>query len=387
MAKSTFQHAQIRGISTVVPPHEISLLDELQYFDGNIKKAQRATKMVGIDRRRIAEEGVTAADLCQQAAENLLEGMKIDKASIDAIIFVSQGPDHYLPATACILQHKLSLSQACAAFDVNQGCAGFTYGLWLASSLLESRACSRVLLLVGEGLARLDDKDNRITTPIFGDCGTATLVEYAAKPTPSWFVLGSDGSGAEALMIPAGGARLPLPKKMEEFSPYCERIYDPNGTPWRLVSTYMDGGAVFEFTMTMIPVHIRDLLCYANKTPEDIDKLILHQANKQIILAIAENAGFPLEKASYETFSKYGNQAGASIPSAICDTLTEAVTTSSVQVLLSGYGVGLAWASGIVALDNIWCSGVRDFVMPAGHPTSEQVLQYWQKKISGKTTA
>jgi 3-oxoacyl-[acyl-carrier-protein] synthase III len=383
MAQSFFQHVRISGISAIVPPHEVRLADELQYFGGDIAKARRMTKMAGIDRRRIAEPGVTASDLCHQAAENLILGMKLERESIDAIIFVSQGPDYALPATACLLQHRLNLSKNCAAFDVNQGCAGYTYGLWLASSLIESHACSRVLLLVGESLARLTDEDNRIVTPLFGDCGTATLVEYIAENMPSWFMLGTDGSGAEALIVPAGRARLPLPRTAKEYAPFCERIKDPQGTPWRLVNTYMRGSDIFEFTMSVIPEHIQALLRYAGQTPDDIDRLVLHQANMQIVQAVTANAGFPPEKSSSETFSAYGNQAGASIPSAICHTLADTVRSTKVKMLLSGFGVGLSWASAILRLDNIWCSGICEFEKSADHLSPEAVLAGWQAMVKG----
>jgi len=386
MAQSTFQHLAIKGVSTVVPADEIRLQDELHYFGGDAKKAARVTKIVGIDRRRIAPHGVTAADLCQQAAENLFTGMGIDPASIDALIFISQGPDHFMPATACILQHKLGLSKACAAFDVNQGCTGFVYGLWLAGSLIESRACSRVLLLVGEGVSRLVKADNRIIAPIFGDCGTAALVEYCGQPSPAWFELGTDGSGAEALMIPAGLGRLPLPDTAAEYETLCRVLRDPQGTPWRLIRTCMDGGAVFDFTLSVVPEHLRSLLGYAGKQPDDIDWLVLHQANKQIIQAIAEKSGFDPAKAPWSTFSEYGNQAGASIPSTLCHMLAGELTAGPKTLLLSGYGVGLSWASVVLTMNAPWISGVRDYVMPPNHQTPEQFYAHWVEKITGRET-
>lgn len=384
MAQSTFRHMRVTGISTVVPADEIRLQDELQYFGGDAKKAARVTKIVGIDKRRIAPRGVTAADLCQQAAENLLTGMGMNRAGIDALVFVSQMADHFLPTSACMLQHKLRLSKTCAAFDVNQGCSAYVYGLWLAASLIESRACSRVLLLVGESFARLTDVDNRIIAPVFGDCGTATLLEYNEQPSPAWFELGTDGSGAEALMIPAGGCRLPLPDTAAEYEALCEILRDPQGTPWRLNRTYMDGGAVFDFTFNVVPEHLRSLLAYAGKQPDDIDRLVLHQANKQIMQAIAEKSGFALEKTPMDTFSTYGNQAGASIPSAICHMLADELAAGPKTLLLTGYGVGLSWASAVLALDSPWCSGIRDYVMPPDHETPEQFYARWKKKITGQ---
>ena len=381
MAFSTFSHARISGISVVVPKREIRLEDELQYFGGSLKKVERAKNMIGLACRRVADEGVTAADLCQQAAENLCNGMGIERSSIDALIFISQGPDHAIPATACILQHKLDLSRSCAAFDVNQGCTAYTYGLWLGSSLLESSACKRILLLVGEAGARHCNPANRIIAPIFGDCGSATLLEYSENTVQSWFALGTDGSGAEALMVPAGHARFPLPADGAEYSAFTKPIVDGSNNPWYLNSTYMDGGAIFNFTLSVVPEHLKSLLEYAKITSDDIDWLILHQANKQIVQAVATKSGFDLRKAPTETVSKYGNQSGASLPSAICDQLHEIVRNQSAKVLLSGYGVGLSWASAIVTLDHAWCSGIRDFETQKNLPTPKELERYWRNKF------
>lgn len=381
MAFSTFVHARISGISVVVPKREIRLEDELEYFGGSLKKVERTKKMIGLACRRVADEGVTAADLCQQAAENLFRGMKMERTSIDALIFISQGPDHAIPATACILQHKLGLPQTCAAFDANQGCTAYTYGLWLGSSLLESGACKRILLLVGEAGARHSDPANRVLTPIFGDCGSATLLEYSACSTPSWFSLGTDGSGAEALMVPAGHARFPLPTDSEAYAAFTRPVHDVNGNPWYLNGTYMDGGVIFNFTMTVVPEHLRELLRYAQKDHEDIAYVILHQANKQIANTVATKAGFPVEKAPTETVTRYGNQSGASLPSVICDQLCDIARNRTSLVLLSGYGVGLSWASVILNLDHIWCSGIKDFETPADLPSARAQETYWRNKF------
>ncbi len=382
MAQSQFIHAKISGISAVLPATEIRLEDELQYFGGDIKKAQRMTKMVGIDRRRRAAPGVTAADLCQQAAERLFAGMGVDKARIDALIFISQQPDHPFPATACIVQHKLGLAKTCAAFDVNQGCSAYTYGLWLASSLLESRAATRVLLLVGETPGKMAPAGNRIVDPIFGDAGTATLLEYSEEPRPSWFALGTDGGGYETIIVPAGGARLPLPQDAAGCAALAAPLTDKNGAPWSLLRTYMDGGAIFDFTLNVVPGHIRELLDYAGFTPEDMDLLVLHQANKQIVRAVAEKAGFPLEKAPWESFGKYGNLAGASIPGALCD-LPQGALDGAKRLLLSGFGVGLSWASAVLTLNGVWRS-LSTYKSAPGHPTPDQVRDCWIRKLTGE---
>ncbi len=381
MGYSNFSHAKISGISVVVPKREIRLEDELQYFDGSLKKVERTKKMIGLSSRRVADAGVTAADLCQQAAENLFAGMALDRNTVDALVFVSQSPDHAIPATACILQDKLHLPNTVAAFDVNQGCTAYTYGLWLASSFIDSGACKKVLVLVGEAGARHYDPDNRVITPIFGDCGSATVLEYSEATIPSYFSIGTDGSGAEALMVPAGHARFPFPSDAEKYKQYVTPVRDGNNNAWYLASTFMDGGEIFNFTMRVVPEHIKSLLAYAGHTQESIDWLVLHQANKQIATNLAFMAGFPKEKAPTETVAKYGNQSGASLPSVVCDQLCESVSEGKCTVLLSGYGVGLSWASTVIEFDHIWCSGIREFNTPEDLPTPEQLEQYWLNKF------
>ncbi len=384
MGYSTFSNTKISGISFIVPKDEISLDDEIEFYDNNPKKLARIKKMIGIDKRRVAPKGVTAADLCQQAAENMFKDMNIDKNSIDCLIFVSQSPDHAIPATACILQDKLGLPKNCVAFDVNQGCTAYTYGLWLASTMIDSRACKRVLVLVGECGARYGNPENRIVTPIFGDSGSATLLEYSETEIKSYFAIGTDGSGAEALMVPVGHARCPYidsQKEIEKISQLLEPIYDENKNPWYFVSTYMNGGEIYEFTLSVVPDHIQELLDYAKHTHNDIEYLVLHQANKQIAQSIARKIDFPLEKVPVETVSKYGNQSGASTAAVICDQLQEQVSDKKAKILLSGFGVGLSWASTILDLENIYCSGIREYFDDESKKTREEYLSYWQEKF------
>ncbi len=390
MALSTFYHAKITGISTIVPPDEISIDDELHYYENSQKKVDRVKNVIGIDKRRFVKPNTTASDLCQQAAENLLKDMKIDKKSIDALIFISQTPDHKMPATACILQDKLGLSTSCACFDVNQGCTAYTYGLWLASSLIESKASKKVLLLVGGIATKAHHPANKVIAPIFGDAGSASLIEYSEEKTISHFSLGTDGSGAEALIVPIGGARcdyvpnVDAPESKEDYQEIAnvfKPIHDTNNNPWYLNSLYMNGVEVFNFTFSTIPPHLLDLLEYAKIKEENIDYLILHQANKQIVQSIIKKVGFSLEKAPTETMSKFGNLEGCSIPATICDQIKDKVENQYTKLLLCGYGVGLSWASAILNLDNIYCSGIRNYIYPEKIQTREEYIEYWTEKF------
>jgi len=385
---SVFNHVKVAGVSVVAPADTVSLADEAEYYGGDKRKLARITDMIGLDKRRLAPEGITPSDLCIQAAERLFAEMDIDKNTIDALVFVTQSPDYPVPATAFVQQNVLDLPKTCAVFDVNLGCSGYVYGLWMAGCMIESRACSRVLLMAGDGAFRLLPPANRIITPLFGDAGSATLLEFAENATPLSFSLYSDGSGYEALIRPGGGARIPELPDSAYSSVYHSVVHDSNGTPWTVGgfgNTYMDGMAVLEFTMTTVPPHILDHMTRLGVTPDDIDWLVLHQGNKQIVQNIAEQTGFPLEKTPWQSLLRYGNQAVASIPGVICDQLKSACGTGNrLNLMLCGFGIGLSWASCIGDFSGLKCCGIHDFMPPAHvHKYLEQIA-YWHKKFRGE---
>ncbi|MDR1857632.1 MAG: ketoacyl-ACP synthase III [Desulfovibrio sp.] len=383
MARAAFTDVRIAGIAAVVPKEEVRLAEEVARLGGDLRRVERLARIAGIDRRRVAPPGVTPADLCRQAARRLMGILDVPGDAIDALLFVGQHPDHILPATACILQDALGLSRDCAALDVNQGCSGYVYGLWLAFSLAACSAARRVLLLVGDGMTGLLDPENRVVAPVFGDCGTATLVERAQGAPAAWFDLGTDGSGAKDLMIAAGGARIPPPSTPEAYAAHCQRVFDPAGVPWRPNRLHMDAGAVFAFTMDTVPARIKALLASAGMTPADVHHLVLHQANRQIMANIAREAGFPESRTPMETFSRYGNQGAASIPCALCDALGEELARGPRTLLLSGYGVGLSWASAILTMEGARCAPVVDFDPETPIVAPEEELARWRARIAG----
>lgn len=390
MALSKFNRVKLSGISVVVPEREISIYDELCYYGGNAKKVDRLRKMVGFHKRRVVEPNVTPADLAQDAAEKLFSSMNLDKSAIDALIFVVQYPDYVAPATALYLHKQLGLSQSCMAFDINLGCSGWVYGAQLAHSMIESGANKRVLLLVADtSSVKIDIKD-RINAPLFGDAGSASLFEYCEETQePTYFNLGSDGSGYDAIITPAGGARLPLKFGGDYPADYNDILTSPivaeNGFTTNLTRKYMDGMKVFNFTMTIVPRQILELMEYAGVSEPDIEALVLHQANKQIVESVCDAVGFPREKASFSTFEKYGNQAGVSVPCAICDTLQDKITSKSgVRTLCSGFGIGLSWGSCIMRLSDVHSTGVKLFTKAGEIPSREKVADFWIKKIQNK---
>lgn len=384
MTQSVFNHVKITGIAAVVPEKEICLADEAQYYGNDLKKIERTRKMVGFWKRRVVENGVTASDLCVQAAKRLLNDMSVNKDEIDALVFVVQNPDYSSPATACVIHNQLDLPQSCPAFDVNQGCSGYVYGLWLASSLIEGGQCRKVLLLAGDTSSINADPRNRVTAPVFGDAGTATLIEFSAKENKSFFELGTNGKGYEAIIVPAGCAKIPLARNLPENKELCDDIQN-GGNTTHLTDIYMDAAAVFNFTMTVVPPHIKSLMAFANTAPANIDCLVLHQANKQIIQMIGAATGFPADKVPCSTVEKFGNQTIASVPCVLCDVLREKLEKQPLKLLLSGFGVGLSWASCVLETKEIYCADIEDFKPDDSFTARESLIKKWIHKLQGES--
>ncbi|MCI7569540.1 ketoacyl-ACP synthase III [Desulfovibrio sp.] len=379
MADTIFSHVRLDAVYTAVPRKELRIEDELPYYGNSLKKVERARRMLGTDKRRIAYPDLIASDLCQIAAERLLAEQNVDRTSLDALIFLSQFPDFDLPATACRLQHELGLSKHCAAFDVNQGCAGFVYGLWLASSLIAAGGCRKVLLLTGDSCAR--DTRNRIMAPIFGDGASAALVCRDENASEMRFSLGTDGTGFRHIIIPGGRAMLPYSRTFEDNRPFFEDVEDALGNPWRLNEVFMNGGEIFNFVMTTVVDHLKNFMQQAHVLPEDVDWLFLHQANKQIIETLAAQVGMPVEKTPSSAFSKYGNLSSSSIPSAMCEHFGGTSVTRQ-KLLLCGYGVGFSWASCLLEADNLKCAPVIS-IAPDDVP-AKWTLEQWSDLLRGR---
>ncbi|MBE6444172.1 MAG: ketoacyl-ACP synthase III [Alphaproteobacteria bacterium] len=347
MAHLTFNHSKIMGICTVVPENRIKLDDEAQYYD-DINKIKRLKMVVGLNERAVSSESTTPADLMEYAASRIIEGMNIDKNSIDALVCVLDNPDYKCPPTSCVLQGKLDLPTTCMSFDINHGCAGYVYGLCMACSLIEN-GCTRVLLLVGDTKTKTINIKDRICAPIFGDGAAATIIERSETENNSYFILGTKGKDYKNIIIPAGGARIPYSEATSK-----ENI-DEYGNIKSLNNFQMNGKNVFDFTMNTVPQNIYDTLSLADLTVNEIDYFVLHQANKNIIQNIALRIGEKdFNKVPTSTLAKYGNLAVASIPSVINDYLSDDVTNNRKTLLLSGFGVGLAYGAAVINLDKIY---------------------------------
>jgi 3-oxoacyl-[acyl-carrier-protein] synthase-3 len=330
--------ARIAGIVSCVPPRRI----ENDHFTGRFgDKVSEVVKMTGVQTRYWVEGGVTTSDLCARAADRLLEGLSWERDSIDGIIFVSQTPDYRLPATSCILQERLGLRTGIIAFDVSLGCSGYPYSLWLAMMMIQTGAARRMLLAVGDTSSIMNDSEDRGTALLFGDAGTVTAVEASeAGADAASFILGTDGKGADNLIVPEGAFR-----KRDATGKLEGRQLD---------KLYMDGGEVFNFTLKAVPSLIRDTLEAADSMIEDYDVFLLHQANAFMIRHLAKKAKLPAEKVPIN-IDRYGNTSSATLPLLMTTDVAEAIATGERRVAMFGFGVGYSWGAASLRIGPLRC--------------------------------
>lgn len=349
MPRATFRNGRIAGIVTVIPPNRKRIDDEVDLYGGDRVQLEKLKRTIGLGERYVVDDKTTSADLCEDAANRLLDLIGADRGGIDAVVMVTQTPDYFQPATAAYLHGKLGLREDCAAFDVNLGCSGYVYGLWLAFLMVESGGCENVLLLAGDTMSRCVNPRDRAVAPLFGDAGSATLIRRSDTADPVYFCLHTDGKGYGHIIVPAGAFRMP---KSEETS---REFTDENGNVRCLENFAMNGAEVFNFSIKVEPVAIQEILEYSGRSKEAIDYIVFHQANRYIISNIVRRLKFPLEKAPCGTVEKYGNQSSASIPATICESLAGEIRDGRRTVILSGFGVGLSWASCLAELEGVCC--------------------------------
>ena len=351
MTFSSIEEIAISGICVFVPKEGIDNNDNTGIFTE--KTLKKAIKTTGIQRRRIANDETCASDLCYAAASKLLSDMNIDKKTIDLVIFVSQTPDFRIPATSTLLQHRLGLPKTTAAFDVNLGCSGYVYGLSIAYSYASQSGIKRVLLLVGDTLSKFVSNKDKATTLLFGDGGSATLIEKKKDNAKAYFSLNSDGSGEEAIKIKAGGCRYPSSN---------ESLIGKQGDDGSIKSDEqlsMDGLEVFNFTIREVPDDITRILKYANTDIKNVNYIIYHQSNKFIMDYLTEKLQYPQERVPY-SLQEYGNTSCLSIPITIASALKNKTAEDKKKVILCGYGVGLSWATALVDISDSYISEILE---------------------------
>lgn len=329
MVVSEIAGVKIAGIAAAVSNKWTPLTDFSDEEDEAV--IRKFIKKTGVEGRYDAGINQTTSDFCFAAAKALLKEKKVKPEEVGVLILVTQTADYAIPATACVLQTRLGLDKNCIAFDVNLGCSGFTYGLNIAGSLLNNANSKYALLLAGDTSAKERSQKRRLKTShsasmLFGDSGTATLLEKSSDANPIKMISRTDGSGYKAIISPYGAWRNPDV---------------PSGGQG---GANMDDVAVFNFTVSEVPEILKEAMKLEGTNPESYDCLVLHQANLFIMKQIAKRSGFDMKK-TLLSLDKFGNTSSSSVPITMVKQYGEDKSQKDIRALMCGFGVGLSWST------------------------------------------
>lgn len=330
----------VRAISVYLPDGVLDNAELVRQF-GTWTENKIYGKTGVSERRVVGDEKVS--DLAVAAGERLFEEHGIDRGSIDFLLLCTECPDYFLPATACIVQNRLGLRKDTGALDYNLGCSGFIYGLALAKGLVLGGVARRVLLITAETITRTIHPQDKSTRTLFGDAAAATLVEASAERGIGEFVLGTDGSGAERLIIPAGAwARPSSPETRVETKNKWGNVRTPE-------NLYMDGPEILKFSMEVAPGCMNDTLERNGTSLEGLRLVVLHQASHMMLVKLREVLAIPEEKFVFN-IEKYGNTVSSTIPIALYDSMQSGRLGKGDSVLVMGFGVGLSWGGTVLRM-------------------------------------
>lgn len=332
--------AAVKAISVYLPEGVLDNAELVRQF-GTWTENKIYGKTGVSERRVVGDEKVS--DLAAAAGERLFEEHGIDRGSIDFLLLCTECPDYFLPATACIVQNRLGLRKDAGALDYNLGCSGFIYGLALAKGLVLGGVARRVLLITAETITRTIHPQDKSTRTLFGDAAAATLVEASAERGIGEFVLGTDGSGAERLIIPAGAwARPSSPETRVETKNKWGNVRTPE-------NLYMDGPEILKFSMEVAPGCMNDTLERNGTSLEGLRLVVLHQASHMMLVKLREVLAIPEEKFVFN-IEKYGNTVSSTIPIALYDSMQSGRLGKGDSVLVMGFGVGLSWGGTVLRM-------------------------------------
>lgn len=338
MIRSTFENIKISGISCAVPKTKEILMAKYseEFGEDTVKKF---SKMTGVTSRYISIKEQTASDLSYEAARSLIKQKDIDIETIGVVVFVTQTPDYRAPSTACVLHKRLELSKDCMAFDINLGCSGYVYGIQVLSSLMANSNIKRGLLLAGDTLTKLYGSEDRSSCMLFGDGGSATLLEKTEDVNNINVGLRTDGQGFKAIIVPSGAYR-------NSESSHESTLW-ADGNKRSDYDLYMNGTDVFSLTISEVPKLINEFMEETKTIPDCYDSFLMHQANLYILKQVAKRCKVSVDKMPV-SIDRYGNTSVASIPITLADTYGNK-NDGIKKILMCGFGVGLSW--GVVSVE------------------------------------
>lgn len=342
-----FKKKKITGMLTVVPQKSVSFEDEMANFSFSPAKSKKLALVMGYKNHRVATDGQTSSDFCLFGLNYLIDNGYLNKSDVDALVMVTQTPDYQMPPTSNVLQGKLGLRNDVLCMDINQGCAGFELGLIQCCMLLEQPSINKVVLLNADVMSPKVSRNDRNSWPLVGDAASITILEKTTDDSVIHCNIKMDGTGAEVLMIPAGGARLPHSEKTAEL------VEDEAGNKRSLDNLVMKGDEVFNFVQREVPPMIKHLFDVSGVNKDDVDWFMFHQPNKFMLNKVADAIGVPYEKIPANIVENFGNASGVTVPTAICFNLGEKLETESYKVCVAGFGVGLTWSSALLEIGNL----------------------------------
>ena len=334
--------AFIRALSYYLPEKVVTNEELLKEFPE--WSVEKVAQKVGVDSRHLAAEDETAGDMAEKAARKLFEEYNISSNEIDFVLLCTQSPDYFLPSTACVIQNKLGIPTSAGAFDYNLGCSGCIYGMAVAKGLIAAGIARNVLLLTAETYNKYlhpSDKSNR---SIFGDGAAACLISDKGFAEIGEFSLGTDGGGANNLIVKTGGAR------QKASTGRC--VEDAEGHVWYDDYLYMNGGNVFNFTLETVPMMMKDILEKNNMSKEDVDYYVFHQANKFMLNTIRKVCVLPKDK-FYVNMVTTGNTVSSTVLIGLKDCIDNGTIKTGNKVMVTGFGVGLSWGGTILYIHRV----------------------------------
>jgi 3-oxoacyl-[acyl-carrier-protein] synthase-3 len=350
-----FRRKRITGILTVVPANERSFLEEMKNFNFPEARSLKLKEVMGYDKRRLVKPGVCVSDLAVFGLQHLFDRGLLKRDEIDVLLVATMSPDHFMPATSSIIQGRLGLKQDMVCLDMNLACSGFVVGLIQAFMLLEQESIRKVVLINGDVLSRKTSPKDRNIYPLVGDAASITILERDPEDSVIHASMKSDGTRSEALMIPAGGFRLPS-------SPETAVLEDIGDNNLRAKDHLrMDGTAIFNFVQVEVPPLIEGMLGRAGVSKEEVDYFLCHQPNRFMLQKLADKMKVPYAKMPSNVVEHFGNSGGATIPTAITFNLANELKNGHFLACLTGFGGGLVWASMLMPIGGLSFCEMLDF--------------------------
>ena len=351
----TFKNKRISGILTILPKKAVKFEEEMGNYSFSPAKCVKLKLAMGYNEHRIAERGQCSSDFCKYGLQYLFDNGMLAKEEIDALLFVSQSADYYMPPTSNIIHGHFGLKQDCLCMDINQGCAGFELGLIQAFMMLEQPSINKVVLLNADVLSSKVSDQDRNSKPLIGDAAAITIVEKCEADNTVFANIKMDGTGAMVLNIPAGGFRMPSTTNtavMEQDAAGNFRSKD---------NLVMQGDEVFNFVQREVPPMIEHLFEQSGVDRNDVDWYMFHQPNKFMLHKLADKLGIPHDKMPANIVENFGNASGVTVPTCICYNLGDQLVKGKMRLCLAGFGVGLTWSSIMMEMGNLMFNQIIEY--------------------------